>query len=647
MQVSQFNSVSVAPPTAWRYLIMLLAGVALLLTANVALAQNYQLGAGDQLTITVLRHPELSMEQVIVTDSGRIHLPVAGEIQVTGKTLDQLTAQLTKALRVRLVRPEVTVTLRQARPREVFVLGTVSKPGVYPLATGWRVSEVLAVAGGLLTRPELTAATLSRANHKPLTLNLPAILGNSNQPDNVMLQPGDTLRFAERSISISVSGQALKPGHYDVPPGTGLVEALAVAGGTTPKAALSKVMVKRLNGTTVPVDLYKVMVLGQQEGDFQLQAGDIVMIPEAQAKISVIGAVLRPGPYDIPDGTTLRVADALLAAGGASPQAALTRAAIKHADGATEPVDLYKILVRGEEADNKPLAPGDTITVPASRGVTVLGAVTKPGNFNLELGAAPRLSDVLAQAGGLGIKPEAAQITISRPTTNGQTKIINIDAVALLDQHDARQNEAVQEGDLITVAAIKSQTVFINGEVKVPGGYELKEGDSVPELLARAGGTTPQAALSQIKVIERDGTTQVVNALMPDGQKITLPLREGDYVVVPKNEARVLVMNAVKQPGYVTIPENRRLTVGDALVAVGGPVDRAKLSQIAVLRQTPTGVQRRVVSLDKVYEGQLAVNITLQNGDVVYVPQGKVEGNSGWSTIFQAITSLGVLGTIF
>lgn len=642
MKVSQRHPVAEAQIRVRHYSVLLVC-VALLLTAVGVSAQSYQLGVGDELAIVVLRHPELSVEQVTVTASGRLHLPVAGEVQVTGKTLDQLTAELTKALRVRLVRPEVTVTLRQARPRQVFVLGTVTKPGVYPLTAGWRVSEVLAVAGGLLTRPELTEATLSRANHKPLALNLPTILSNSNQPDNVTLQPGDTLRFAERSISISVSGQALKPGRYEVPPGTGLVEALAVAGGTTPRAALSKVMVKRLNGTTVPVDLYKVMVLGQQEGDFRLQAGDIVMIPEAQARISVIGAVQKPGPYDIPDGTTLRVADALIAAGGASPQAALTRATIKHADGATEPLDLYKVLVRGEEGGNKQLAPGDTITVPASRGVTVLGAVVKPGNFNLELGAAPHLSDVLAQAGGLGIKPEAAQITISRPTANGQTKIISIDPVALLDQHDARQNQDVQEGDLITIAAIKSQTVFINGEVKVPGGYELKEGDSVPELIARAGGTTPQAALSQIRVIERDGTTQVVNALMPDGQKITLPLREGDYVVVPKNAARVLVMNAVNQPGYVAIPENGKLTVGEALVAAGSPKDRAKLSEVAVLRQTPSGIQRRVISLDKVYDGQLAVNITLQNGDVLYVPERKQSG-SGWSTIFQAIASLGILG---
>ncbi|MBV9470781.1 MAG: SLBB domain-containing protein [Abitibacteriaceae bacterium] len=625
---------------------MLLACVIFFPAASVAQTQNYQLGPGDVLTVIVLRHPEMSAEQVTVTSNGGIYVPVAGRVQVTGKTVEQVANQITTLLRVRLVRPEVTVTLREARPRQVFVLGAVAKPGVYAFQPGWRVSEVLAISGGLIARPELTEAILSRANRNPIPLNLAAILTNSNQPENVALQPGDTVRFTVRSLSITVTGQVIKSGTYDVPPGTGVVEALAIAGGAAPKAALSKVTVKHLDGSVVPVDLYKVMVLGQQAGDLALQAGDMVTVPESQARISVIGAVQKAGYYDIPDGTTMRVADALTAAGGPTPQASLTRASIRHADGSAEPVDLYKILVRGDGAGNVQLAPGDIVSVPESKGVTVLGAVTKPGTLNVEQGASPHLADILAQAGGLNIKPEAAHITITRTIANGQSKTVDVDPVALLEQRDPRQNESVQEGDLITVSTAKSNVVFISGEVKTPGMYELKEGDSVPELIARAGGPTPQASLAHINVVERDGTTQIVNALMNNGQKPNLPLQEGDYVVVPKNTARVLVMNAVNQPGYVAIPENGKLTLGEALIATGGPKDRAKLHQVAVMRQSPTGIDQRVVSLDKVYNGQMAVNITLQDGDVVYVPQGNQSGSS-LSAITSVLGTLGIFGSLF
>jgi protein involved in polysaccharide export with SLBB domain len=626
-------------------------------------AQGYPLGVGDQISVTVLRHPEMSAEQITVSPTGRINLPVAGEVVAAGKTLSQLDNEITRRLRVRLLRPEVTVTLRQARPRQVFVLGAVSKAGTYELRPGWRVSEALTLAGGLTAKPELTAVTLSRANRKAVSLNLLAILNNSNSAENRILQPGDTLRFSERTMQISVTGSVQRGGPYEVPIGSRVLSALALAGGASANAALSKTVIRRIDGSNIAIDLHKATVLGDKTQDVALRPGDVIDIPESIARVTVLGAVVKPGFVDIRDGDIVRVAESVALAGGAGSRAALTRAVVQRADGSTTATDLYKILVQGDQTGNIPLAPGDVVVIPESRGITVLGAVLKPGTFNVEEGSQPRVSDLLALAGGLSIPPETARITIARSAvasardsnaavtstssiaTTSASTTSSVDAVSLLELRDLNQNERVQDGDLITVSAQKSQTVFVSGEVKTPGAFEIKEGDGLSELIARAGGATPLAALKKVSVVERDGTVQVVDivAATRDGaQKLNFPLKEGDYVVVPKNEALVLVMPAVQQPGYYPVPEDKPLTVGEAIALAGGPKDRAKLKEVAVLRQTPTGVQRRVLSLDKTYNGQLGVNTTLLAGDVVYVPEGRTTPSA-----FENITrALSVLGTL-
>ncbi len=121
----------------------------------------------------------------------------------------------------------------------------------------------------------------------------------------------------------------------------------------------------------------------------------------------------------------------------------------------------------------------------------------------------------------------------------------------------------MQDGDLINVSVVKSPTVLVSGEVKNPGAFELKEGDSLPQLITRAGGPTLEAALTRV-IVERNGE-KIIKDVLPslnNGVGMDFPLLEGDFVVVQKNTARVLVIPAVIKPGYYPIPENGTLTVG-------------------------------------------------------------------------------------
>ncbi|HEX8237976.1 MAG TPA: SLBB domain-containing protein [Abditibacteriaceae bacterium] len=548
---------------AW---LLLMVGVAFLVpgSARRVQAQEYRLGPEDVLTVTVQRHPEMSAEQVTVTSTGKIDLPSAGTIVVSGRTLREVTAQITQRLSKTLRQPQVTVALKQQRVRQVFVLGNaIERTGPFEIKSGWRVSNVLALAGSFKVRSDLVGATLSRHGRK-LPLDINGILKDSTHKSNVTLQAGDTLTFTARTISVTVSGQVVTPGVVnDLAVGSDVVQAVIRAGGHTSKAALTKAVVQRADGTVVPVNLYDALVLGKKQNLLRLRADDLIILPEYRERVNV------------------------------------------------------------------------------------MGEVPNPGLKNLEEGRVIRLTELLAQAGGVGPKPKDIRISLARESSDGQLQISNIDTISLLQLTDPTQNVAVQDGDTISVVnTAKTQTVFVSGEVNTPGPVELKEDANLAKLIAQAGGPKDEAALRRVTV-ERAGQTFIVDLYdaLKNGAPLNsdVTLQDGDFVVVPKNTAHILVMPGVNTPGKQLFPESGQLSVTDALAAAGGPKERAKLKEVTLLRETPAGLQKRPIPLDKIQNWQAAGKIAMQPGDVLYVPDPTDKKKS----FLEKVQSLSIFGLLF
>jgi protein involved in polysaccharide export with SLBB domain len=355
-----------------RRMTLLLGWLALVMLGGTGQAQEYRLGPEDVLSVTVLRHPEWSVDLMTVTSAGKISLPVVGDLFVSGKTTSQVDAEITRRLRGRVLRPEVTVTLKQARLARIFVLGVVAKPGAYDIKPGWRVSEALAVAGGPTVRTEVIEATLSRANQKAMPINLAKILIDSSSAANLTLRPGDTLRFSSRTIQVFVSGQVQKPGGYEVTQGDSMPELLTQAGGATAVAALKRISVQRA-GKTYPVDAYAALKEGKAVG-FPLQDGDFVVVPENTMKVLVMPAVNRPGYVAMPEDGKMTVADALSAAGGPKDRARLFEVALlrQTPSGGVQKqiINLDRLKKEGGSMAstlNQPLQPGDVVFVPEGK----------------------------------------------------------------------------------------------------------------------------------------------------------------------------------------------------------------------------------------------------------------------------------------
>ena len=108
----------------------------------------YQLGPGDVLALRVLGHDEFSVARAQVRSDGRISVPLNGDLEVSGLSLDALSRLIRSKLKPYLANPAVSLTLEQPRPLSVSVVGEVSHPGSYALDPRAGVLEALASAGG-------------------------------------------------------------------------------------------------------------------------------------------------------------------------------------------------------------------------------------------------------------------------------------------------------------------------------------------------------------------------------------------------------------------------------------------------------------------------------------------------------------------
>ncbi len=114
-----------------------------------SLSQDYHIGAFDTLDVAVFQEPDLTTKGIQVDASGRIRLPLVGEVNAAGKTAMELSHDLEALYGARyLVRPQITVNVANATSQKVVIQGEVKSPGVYPIRGTATLLEAFSLAGG-------------------------------------------------------------------------------------------------------------------------------------------------------------------------------------------------------------------------------------------------------------------------------------------------------------------------------------------------------------------------------------------------------------------------------------------------------------------------------------------------------------------
>jgi polysaccharide export outer membrane protein len=153
---------------------------------------EFELGIGDVLHVSVWREPELT-ETAVVRPDGKISIPLAGEVEVEGKSAADAQLVIRSRLLKYVTDPRVTVSIVEIHSRQVFITGQVQRPGAYPLIGDFNVLQLIASAGGLTPYAHKKSIIILDAHNRPVfRFNYSsAVKGNPKQA--TVLRAGETV----------------------------------------------------------------------------------------------------------------------------------------------------------------------------------------------------------------------------------------------------------------------------------------------------------------------------------------------------------------------------------------------------------------------------------------------------------------------
>lgn len=181
-----------------------------------------------------------------------------------------------------------------------------------------------------------------------------------------------------------------------------------------------------------------------------------------------------------------------------------------------------------------------------------------------------------------------------------------------------------RESSYATVTELEyaTQGITVNGEVKSPGIYPALGLRMLNDIIAAAGGETPVAS-SKVIIAHRDDPTHPVTVeYNPSALSPTVPevqVFPGDTITVPR-AGIVYVLGDVNHSGGFVLDGRQVLTLEEAMALAGGSAKAAALNRVQLVRSLKDGRKEAVtISLNEIYKGR-APDVTLKDGDVVYVP---------------------------
>lgn len=157
---------------------------------------DYQIGAGDILKITVWHEPDASLQSAVVLPSGRISVPLLHEVEVAGLTVPKLEKLLTDRFSSLINSPEVSVIVTGMNSKKIYITGKVKKEGPLPLTYPMTVMQALSEAGGVTDYAKKKGIYVLRTESGKqfnLKFDYAAVLKGEHLETNIQLIPGDMI----------------------------------------------------------------------------------------------------------------------------------------------------------------------------------------------------------------------------------------------------------------------------------------------------------------------------------------------------------------------------------------------------------------------------------------------------------------------
>jgi polysaccharide biosynthesis/export protein len=299
--------------------LLLVLGLAFAVT-GLASAQNatgemeeaaYRLGPEDVLQIQVWNRPDLT-GSFVVGFAGKLQLPLVGEVDAQGRTLEELASLLTE--RYQLLDPsiaEVMVGVAQYNSRSVTVVGEVHTPGRYGFRSIPDLWSVILNAGGSTPDADLGRVQVIRGEPGESGLNTVTVdlsRGVERTPKELLpaLQPKDTILIPSLVGNVvtgdkfQVLGAVRVPGTYRLSAAASVLEAISVSGGGLPNADLSRVRLTRATergAISYKLNLQGYLDAARPAADIGLKPGDTITVPSQRSILdTLMGGLARVAP---------------------------------------------------------------------------------------------------------------------------------------------------------------------------------------------------------------------------------------------------------------------------------------------------------------------------------------------------------------
>lgn len=392
-----------------------------------------------------------------------------------------------------------------------------------------------------------------------------------------------------RSIQVLVTGEAIKPGHYNVSSLSTVLNVLYDCGGPSDVGSFRNIELIRGNKILDTIDLYPFLTKGILPKDYRLEERDIIRIPMAENIVNISGALKKPMMYEFSEGEKL--ADLIQYAGGFKEGAYKSQIQIERF------TDKEKIVmdITNENFSIFTLHPGDKVSVGFvldrfNNKVTVSGSVYRPGAYSLE--TTKSIKDLIRLASGL--KPDAYQerALLFRLEANDRKSVLKLNLKSILEGDS--EDILLQSDDELVIKSIfeleEETSVTINGSVQNPGSFPFREGIKLEDLLFLAGGLSSDAYKERI-IIYRKGLNQKMESIslsLSNQNKEDIYLNVGDIIYVQSQEKMsdvgyVTILGEVKKPGIIPFADS--LSIKDVIVLSEGLTEFASVSNIEIVRR--------------------------------------------------------------
>ena len=695
---------------------------------QIPVSPDYLLGPGDSLNILFYgkTNESYSLE---VNRNGAVDFPQLGPINLTGMTFADAKRLLQNRIAEEILGVQASISLGELRSIQIFLLGESYKPGAYTVSALSTITNALFLSGGVSDIASLRNIQLKRAGATIATLDLYELLLNGDTSNDQRLQAADVIYIPTVGKTASVDGEVKRPAIYELKGATSVKQLVAMAGGMQPTAFPNRAVIERSDAdgfmTVVDIDLTSEAGRAELVGNGDQLVIDSV-VERKEAVVTLSGHVYRPGEFRWKP--ELRVSDLIKDVRQVRPDADLDFALIRRelppigrvlpvfvnlgealknrgsaADIEFTPRDELFIFSRNENRAEMLAHVVDELKLQARSGkmadvVSITGTVRSPGEYPLTENMT--VTQLISAAGGLEESAYTSGIEISRyDLSNPEQAIASHFPVDLREAYTNTSADVVlQSYDVLSVRTIpefrQTLSVTLKGEVRFPGEYSFTRGETLGDIIRRAGGLNNLAHAdaaaftredlrvqeekkleqiqmrlkSDIAAAELDNANQgnsretvaaadklvatldATKALgrlvidlegILDGRLDDVQLKDGDMLVIPEYRQEISVLGEVQQP--TSHLYNKGLRLRDYIDLSGGTKESADKKRIYVVKASGA-----VALPDR--SGWLSrKRLDIEAGDTIIVPVNtdKQRALTVWAEASQIIYQLALGAAAF